>query len=167
MSHHDDFSRLSSYETTRLARHLLKWKDSLQTLVSQDDTATATATLSFIRGLCLALSIVIGGVVFQNSMSMQAPKMRASGLPLNITQQLSGTDAAANVMVVRTLQDAAQKLVVKEAFAWSLRNMWIMFTCVGACGIIASAFISKQVLGREHTETRTGLRTDVKEGEDL
>ena len=134
-------------------------------MVSQDDTATATSTLSFIRSLFLALSIVIGGVVFQNGMSIQAPKLRASGLPNNITQQLSGTNAAANVLIISTLQDAAQKLVVKEAFAWSIRNMWIMYTSVAACGILATAFISKQVLGREHTETRTGLKKDVKESE--
>ena len=133
---------------------------ALQTLVSQDDTATATATFGFIRNVGLSLSIVIGGVVFQNGMSLRAPQLRASGLPSNITDQFSGAAAAANVMVISTLQDPAQKLVVKEAFAWSLRNLWILFTSVAVCGIIATAFISKQVLGREHTETKTGLKKE-------
>jgi hypothetical protein len=133
---------------------------ALQTLVSQDDTATATATFGFIRNVGLSLSIVIGGVVFQNGMSLRAPQLRASGLPSNITDQFSGGAAAANVMVISTLQNPAQKLVVKEAFAWSLRNMWILFTSVATCGIVATAFISKQVLGREHTETITGLKKE-------
>jgi hypothetical protein len=133
---------------------------ALQTLVSQEDTATATATFGFIRNVGLSLSIVIGGVVFQNGMSLRAPELRASGLPSNITDQLSGGAAAANVMVIRTLQNPAQKLVVKEAYAWSMRNMWILFSSVGVCGILATAFISKQVLGREHTETKTGLKKE-------
>lgn len=54
---------------------------ALQTLVSQEDTATATATFGFIRNIGLVLSIVIGGVVFQNGMSLRAPQLRASGLP--------------------------------------------------------------------------------------
>ena len=135
---------------------------ALQTLVSQDDTATATATFGFIRNLGLVLSIVIGGVVFQNGMSLRAPQLRASGLSSNITDQFSGGAAAANVMVISTLQDPAQKLVVKEAFAWSLRNMWILYTSGAVCGIVATAFISKQVLGREHTETKTGLKEERK-----
>jgi MFS family permease len=133
---------------------------ALQTLVSQDDTATATATFGFVRNVGLSLSIVIGGVVFQNGMSLRAPDLRASGLPSNITDQLSGSAAAANVMVISTLQNPAQKLVVKEAFAWSMRNMWILFSSVAVCGILATAFISKQVLGREHTETKTGLKKE-------
>jgi len=133
---------------------------ALQTLVSQEDTATATATFGFIRNIGLVLSIVIGGVVFQNGMSLRAPQLRASGLPRNITDQFSGGAAAANVMVISTLQNPAQKLVVKEAFAWSLRNMWILFTSAAVCGIVATAFITKQVLGREHTETKTGLKKE-------
>jgi hypothetical protein len=133
---------------------------ALQTLVSQDDTATATATFGFIRNVGLSMSIVIGGVVFQNGMSLRAPQLRASGLPSDITDQFSGSAAAANVMLISTLQNPAQKLVVKEAFAWSLRNMWILFTSVAVCGILATAFISRQVLGREHTETVTGLKRE-------
>jgi hypothetical protein len=133
---------------------------ALQTLVSQDDTATATATFGFIRNVGLSLSIIIGGVVFQNGMSLRAPQLRASGLPRNITDQLSGSAAAANVMVISTLRNPAQKLVVKNAFAWSLRNLWILFTSVAVCGIVATGFISKQVLGREHTETKTGLKKE-------
>lgn len=90
---------------------------AFQTLVSQEDTATATATFGFIRNIGLVLSIVIGGIVFQNGMSLRAPQLRASGLPRNITDQFSGGAAPANVMVISTLQFSAQKLVVKEAFA--------------------------------------------------
>lgn len=93
-------------------------------------------------------------------MSLRAPQFRVSGVPRNITDQFSGGAAAANVMVVSTPHNPAQKLVVKEAFAWSLRNMWILFTSAAVCGNVATAFITKQVLGREHTETKTGLKKE-------
>ena len=136
---------------------------ALQALVSQENTATATATLGFVKSLSTSLSIVIGGVVFQNGMELQGPKLEQAGLSANDTLLLSGKSAAANVMIVSSLTDPAQKLAVKTAFALSLRNIWIMVTSVAACGIIASVFIAKSVLSREHVETKTGLNLDTKE----
>ena len=135
---------------------------AIQALVSQDDTATATATFGFIRTLATSLSIVIGGVLFQNGMHLQQSNLRAAGLPDDLVEQLSGTAAAANVMVIRTLTNIAQKEVVKEAFAWSLRNMWIMYTSIAAVGVVAGGFVGKAILGKEHTETKTGLRKENK-----
>lgn len=130
---------------------------ALQALVSQQDTATATATLGFIRNIATSMSIVLGGVIFQNGMTARQPVLRAAGLPEDLAQKFSGEDAAANVLLIGTILDSARKFVVKEAFAWSLKNMWIMYTCVAACGIVASAFIMKQSLGKEHVETKTGI----------
>ncbi|KAI9716680.1 MAG: hypothetical protein M1812_005218 [Candelaria pacifica] len=131
---------------------------ALQSLVSQSDTATATATFGFIRNMATALSVVACGVVFQNGMELREPILKNQGLPTNITDLLTGSAAAANVMVISTIQDPRQVQEVKEAFAWSLRNMWIMVTGVSAFGILGSAFIGKHVLGTEHTETKTGLK---------
>ena len=136
---------------------------SLQTLVAQDDIATATATFGFIRNLATSLSVVIGGVVFQNGMQLRAPILEAVGLPANVREQLSGKEAAANVMVVATLADQRQIIAVKEAFAWSLRNMWILYASVAVVGVVAGGFISKQHLDKEHIETITGLRKLEKE----
>lgn len=131
---------------------------ALQALVPQDDTATATATLGFIRNLATSFSIVVGGVVFQNGMQLQVPKLRMAGVSAEVIQQVSGGDAAANVMVIGTISDPAQQLAVKEAFAFGLRNMWILYTCVSAIGLLASAFIARQALSKEHTETKTGIQ---------
>lgn len=134
----------------------------LQALVSQHDTATATGTFGFVRNLATSLSIVIGGVIFQNSMDLQVSSLASPpiNLPSNITSVLSGGAAAANVMVVSMIQDPAQKFAVKEAFAWSLRNMWIFYTCISALAVVASAFIERQVLSKEHVETRTGIQKE-------
>ena len=133
---------------------------ALQAEVSQDDTATATATFAFIRNLATSCSIVIGGVVFQNSMDMQFTQLRVAGLSTILTQAFSGHAAAANVMLVATVTDPLQNMVLKEAFAWSLRNMWILYTCVASLGVIASLFVTKQTLSREHTETKTGIKKE-------
>jgi len=131
---------------------------AIQALVSQEDTATATATLGFMRNLATSFSIILGGVVFQNGMQLQESSLVGSGLPADLVQSFSGGDAAANVMKVSEIVDAGQRLAVKEAFAWSMRNMWIMFTCTAAIGVAASWFVTTQTLSREHTETRTGIK---------
>jgi hypothetical protein len=134
----------------------------LQAIVSQHDTATATGTFGFVRNLATSLSIVIGGVIFQNSMDLQVASLASPpmGLPSSITSVLSGGAAAANVMIVTTIQDPVQKFAVKEAFAWSLKNMWIFYTIISGLAVVASAFIKRQVLSKEHVETRTGIRKE-------
>lgn len=131
---------------------------SIQNTVSQADTATATATLGFIRNLATSLSIVLGGVVFQNSMAARQSSLAAAGLSESVLEALSGDQAAANVEIIQTIQDAAQRQVVQDAFAWSLRNMFIMYTCVAAVAMVASAFIKQRHLSTEHTETKTGIQ---------
>jgi Major Facilitator Superfamily len=131
---------------------------ALQALCAQDDVGTATSTLTFTRSLGLAISVVLGGVVFQNSMDSQASNLRAAGIPANITELLSGRNAAANAMITRNLTDPIQSRAVKDVFSVSLRNLWIMYTCFSFCGIIASLFVVKAVLSKEHSETITGLK---------
>ena len=132
---------------------------AIHSRVAQDDTATATSTLSFVRGLSLAVSVVIGGVVFQNSIAGSAAQLPAAGLPANMTEALTGQNAAANVNLIHTLQgQPAQQLAVRVAFASSIRNMWICYASVGFLGILASLFVRKQYLVEEHTETITGLK---------
>lgn len=131
---------------------------AIQNTVSQADTASATATIGFIGNLATAFSIVIGGVVFQNSMNARQPALASAGLSKAVLEALASDQAAANVNIVKTIDDIAQRLVVREAFAWSLRNMFIMYTCFAAVAVVASAFIKQRRLRTEHTETKTGLQ---------
>ncbi|KPI39736.1 putative transporter [Cyphellophora attinorum] len=131
---------------------------ALQAHIEQDNVATATSTFAFIRSLALAVSIILGGVVFQNSMDNRSDTLRASGLPADLVEALSGKNAAANVMLTHTITDPTQRDVVKDAFAWSLRNMWIMYTVIAFLGVISSGFVKQKELSKEHTETVTGLK---------
>lgn len=130
---------------------------AIQQGVDQDDVGTATSTQSFIRSLALSLGVIVGGIVFQQSMDLQRESLVEAGVTPSIVELLSGKNAGANVMLGHTLPPA-QKLAVKEAFAWSIRNMFIMFTALGALGIIASIFVPKRKLSKEHRETVTGLK---------
>ncbi|RDW78290.1 hypothetical protein BP5796_06142 [Coleophoma crateriformis] len=135
---------------------------AIQALVSQSDTATATSTLGFARNLAAALSVVIAGVIFQNSMDTRINSLALPpiNLPANVTALLSHGAAAANVAVVAIIQDPIQKLAVKEAFAGSFRNMWIFYTSLSGLAVVASMFVKKTVLSSIHVETKTGLQSE-------
>lgn len=130
---------------------------ALQAHVSQDDTATGTAAISFLRNLGASITVVIGGVIFQNGMHLQGEHMREAGVSEEVARQFSAGEAGANVGLLATIVDKSQKLAIQEAFAWSLKNVWILYTCVAFLALFATAFMGKRKLSMEHTETRTGL----------
>lgn len=133
---------------------------AIQAGVSQANTATATSTLVFTRNLSTALSIVICGVIFQNSIDIRADVLGAPPhqIPANITDLISDGRAGANVLLIENITDPAQRQAIKDAFVWSMRNMWIFATGVAALGSIATVFVKKELLSKHHVETITGLR---------
>jgi MFS family permease len=133
---------------------------AIQNTVAQGDTASATATLGFFRNLAASFSIVLGGVVFQNSMQSRHSTLAASGLNPQVLKLLTSTQAAANLHVVKTLGSEVQREAVKGAFAWSLRNLFVMYTCFAGVALVASGGMKQGRMGEsgEHTETRTGVK---------
>ena len=134
---------------------------ALQTLVAKKDIATATATFGFTRNLATSISVVIGGVVFQNSMRDKLASLQASIGPA-VANALGGGSAGANTAVVASLPPA-QKAAATQAYTSSLRTMWILYVCISAFGLAASAAIGKQVLSKTHEVTRTGLDEQERE----
>lgn len=108
---------------------------------SQADTATATSTLGSIRNVSTALSIVLGGAVLQNSMASRQSRLAAGGLGESAIDALSGDKAAANVRIVKSIQNSVQSRVVQGVLPWSLRNMFIMCTCLAALAVLAGVFV--------------------------
>lgn len=91
-------------------------------------------------------------------MATRNPLLRSANLSPENLSKYSGADAAANVEYIGTIKDAGQRMAVKQAFAWSMRNMWIFYACVGAISVIASLFIKEETMHRgEHVETKTGI----------
>ena len=133
---------------------------AVQSQVEQQDVASATATLSFVRNIALSISTIIGGTIFQNSMTGRASFLRAAGLPEDVLLRLDGDSAMANVMLPATFENPAWVLAAKQAFAYATRNMWITYTVFALLGFVASLFVEAAHLGTEHTETVTGLRKE-------
>jgi hypothetical protein len=94
---------------------------ALQAIVGAENTATATATIGFVRTLSSAISVVIGTVVFQNQM---AAKDLVSALGEQLASQITG-GAMANVETIDALPPD-QKLVARQAIYESLRTVWVM-----------------------------------------
>lgn len=131
---------------------------ALQTLVPPRDIATATATFGFIRNLSTSISVVIGGVIFQNAM-----KKRESTLIAATNQQigsaLGGGGAGAATSVVKSLPEPGRH-TVRATYVASLREMWIFYVCVAVVGLALSLFIKKKTLSTTHEVTKTGLAAE-------
>ncbi|KAL2859449.1 major facilitator superfamily domain-containing protein [Aspergillus pseudodeflectus] len=121
------------------------------------DTASATATLGLARNIATSFSIVLGGVVFSDGMDRRRSMLATAGLDHGILDRLSGDSAAANVDVVKVLSDEVQKIAVRDAFAWSVRNMFIFYTSIAGVAVLAGVFIKQKEMRREHVETKTGV----------
>ncbi|KAL5114783.1 hypothetical protein ACEQ8H_007345 [Pleosporales sp. CAS-2024a] len=131
---------------------------AVQSQVEQQDVASATATLSFIRNIALSISVVVGGTIFQNSMNNRVAVLGAAGLPQELLHRLDGDNAMANVMLPSGVKNQAWRLAAKQAFAYATRNMWILYTVVGFLSVVASLFVDGGHVGTEHVETVTGLK---------
>lgn len=128
---------------------------ALQSLIEPRDIATATATFGFTRNLATSISVVIGGVIFQNGMAKRQHTL-LSALPPSVASQLGGGSAGANTALVGHLPPS-QRGIATEAYTQSLRTMWIFYTCVAVVGLAASFAIGKQTLSKTHEVTKTGL----------
>lgn len=127
---------------------------ALHSHVTAQETAAATATFGFVRNLATSMSIVIGGVVFQNGMESKATVLYASlG---EIAVNFLGNGASANVILIKSLS-SDQQAVVKMAYSTSLQHVWILYACVSGAGLVASLVIKTKALSTVYGETKTGL----------
>jgi hypothetical protein len=135
---------------------------AIQNNVSQADTAVGTSTLGFTRNIASSLSLVLGGIVFQNSLSQKHPSLVSAGLNETYLAAFEGYDAAANVDLIPTVPDLMQRRAVQSAYAFGMRNMFILYTAFAAIGLLASPFIKHRHMSTEHTETKTGIENMTK-----
>lgn len=133
---------------------------ALQTKVHPNDIASATATFGFTRNLSTAISVVIGGVIFQNGMNKREATLRAS-LGQRIAMELGGGGAGASTGIVNGLPPG-QKDVATKTYTESLKMMWVFYTCVAAVGVAASLLIQRQKLSKSHEVQKTGLAAQEK-----
>ncbi|CAP60170.1 uncharacterized protein PODANS_1_4860 [Podospora anserina S mat+] len=129
---------------------------ALQTTVGPRDMASATATFGFIRQLFTAISVVIGGVVFQNGMEEQYPRLLEEIGP-DAANMLSGSNAASSIGFAMSLPERSRR-VAQEAYFKSLRTMYIMYVVFAGVGLIVSFFVGSRKLSNDHQIHKTGLK---------
>lgn len=134
---------------------------ALQTNIEPRDIGAATSAYSFARQLGTSISIVIGGVVFNNVMNSQQGRLR-SVLGPKLAQAFNGKSAAASITRVDSLP-ANQKQVVRAAYWSALQKMFILYACVAFVGLLISLWIRQTKLSQQHTEHKTGLQSLKKE----
>ena len=130
---------------------------ALQTNVEPRDIGSATATFSFIRQLGTSISVVIGGVIFNNEMDNKRSMLERELGP-ELAERLSGANAASSVGLVGKLSGREGR-IAKTAYWDSLQIMFIVYTCFAALGLIISLFIKQVKLNKEHQEHKTGLQS--------
>ena len=128
---------------------------ALQTRVQPRDIATATATFGFIRNISTSISIVIGGVIFQNQMQKKT-SMLVSTLGPQTGNAITGGNAGSSTRIVKALPEA-QRLLAERAYTDSLRTIWIFYVAIAALGVAVSLLIGKRVLSKQHEAHKTGL----------
>ena len=128
---------------------------ALQSLVQPRDIATATATFGFTRNLSTSISVVIGGVIFQNGMAKRQTTLRSSLSP-KTASALGGGSAGASTGLVASLPPA-QRIVATRAYTDSLQTMWILYVAIAAFGVACSLAIGKQKLSKTHEVQKQGL----------
>lgn len=88
------------------------------------DTAAVVATMGFLRSIATAVSVVVGGVIFQNVMRSENSGL-VDQLGPNLAVQFDGDNASANIESIGTLP-SDQQIVVRQAYFHALRTVWIM-----------------------------------------
>jgi hypothetical protein len=138
---------------------------AIQSTVPSSDLATATATYMFIRNIASALGVSLGLVVFQNAMAEQHRHL-ADHLGTEAAQIISGEYASSSVDYIRDLPPH-QRDIARDAYSVALADMWAFYLGCSVVGLIASAFIAKNVLSKTVESNQPALRKKKKKTGDV
>ena len=117
--------------------------------------AAATGTFGFIRQLSTSISVVIGGVVFQNGMEKQHDRL-VEQLGAENASFLTGASAASSVGEIAKFPPE-QRQIARDAYFNALRTMYIVYVAFSAFGLFISLFVGSRTLSKDHEEHKTGL----------
>ncbi|KAG9255928.1 major facilitator superfamily domain-containing protein [Emericellopsis atlantica] len=131
---------------------------ALQTNVEPSDIGSATSSFAFLRQLGTSVSVVIGGVIFNNEMQKQQGHLASVLQEPGLANRLSGSNAAGNVQLVASL-DGPDGEIARQAYWNALQTMYIVYTVFAAVGLCIAFGIKQVNLSKEHKEHKTGLTT--------
>ncbi|KLO98911.1 related to DHA14-like major facilitator efflux transporter (MFS transporter) [Fusarium fujikuroi] len=136
---------------------------SVQAVVPHKDVAAATTAMGFIRTLASGISVVIGGILFQNGMKGEYQTLEDSLGP-DLARLFNGASASASVDLIKNLPTESQ-LVVRTAFFNALDKMWIMYTAFSGIGLLLSFFMKAHHLSKDHQEAHLGIVNEARESD--
>ncbi|KAK4122078.1 MFS general substrate transporter [Parathielavia appendiculata] len=129
---------------------------ALQNNVPVGDNAAATASFGLVRNVASAIGVVIGSVAFANKMNDQQDQLRDTLGSFNSTL-FTGSNAQANVLLIKTLPDDSHQELLRHVFCISLRSIWIIAVSFAGTALLISLLIKHKNLQSKHVEVKTGL----------
>ena len=118
-----------------------------QAAATERDTAAVIATMSFVRSIGTAISVVVGGVIFQNEMNAANSRL-VEQLGEQLASQFKGDKASAMVEAIGKLPEDQQE-IVRRTYYGALKAVWIMVSSLWTCLIAAlTSFYSVRCVRR-------------------
>ncbi|KAI0018444.1 major facilitator superfamily domain-containing protein [Xylariomycetidae sp. FL0641] len=128
---------------------------AVQAVNSERYTAAIVASMSFVRSIATAISIVVGGVIFQNEMTAENPKL-VQQLGPQLAAQFNGDRASATVDLIHNLPSDQQDSV-RRAYFQSLKSVWIMYVAFAGLSLALNALVRGHHLSTENRQAVLGL----------
>ena len=119
---------------------------AIQAAGRPQDAGHSVAFYSFIRVFGQSLGVAVGGVVFQNQI-----KQKLLSYPL--LAPMAGAyskDATALVSIIKAMQAGTEKTQLIQAYADSLKTIWIVMCALSAVALLASLLTKGYSLQQEH-----------------
>jgi MFS family permease len=126
---------------------------AVQAACRPTDAGHAAAFYSFIRVFGQSIGVAIGGVIFQNQIK---EKLLSYPLLAPLAVQYS-KDATALVAIIKAMDDGLEKSQLKQAYADSLKTIWVVMCALCGLCMISTAFVKAYSLDQEH-KTLQGLQ---------
>lgn len=119
---------------------------AIQASARPQDAGHSVAFYSFIRVFGQSLGVAVGGVVFQNQI-----KQKLLSYPLLAPMAgVYSQDATALVSIIKGMEAGIEKTQLIQAYADSLKTIWIVMCALSAAGLLASVFTKGYSLDQEH-----------------
>ncbi|CAG7935307.1 unnamed protein product [Penicillium salamii] len=130
-----------------------------QAATSVRDTAAVTATMGFVRSLSTAISVVVGGVVFQNEMNAKNGELVSGlGSDSSLASMFNGGNAASSVEEIKSAGlSVDQQIMVRKTYFESLRIVWIMYVAFAGLATILNLFVRARKLRSENEGAVLGI----------
>ena len=109
-----------------------------QAAADPKDVAFAASMYTFLRSFGQSIGVAIGGAIFQSQF-----KLKLAAYPELVQNATSlSKDATALVQIVKTMdQGSAERVMIVEAYADSLKVVWVVMAGIAFTGLLASTLI--------------------------